>query len=398
MPNIIEVGGGVHWIGVNDRRTHLFENLWPLPNGVSYNAYLAEGETCALIDTVKGDFMEEYLGKVRSFLAAGKKIGYLVVNHMEPDHSGSIRALRALCPGIEVVGNVQTAGMLRDFYGIAEGVRLVGDGDGIDLGGRTLRFYLTPMVHWPETMMTWDERTGTLFSGDAFGGFGSLDGGIFDDEVNIEFYEDEIRRYFTNIVGRFSPMVLKAIEKVSGLRIAVIAPTHGPVWRKNPGLIVADYARWSRHETEPGAVIVYGSMYGNTEAMAEVTARSLTELGIESVKILNASQNHVSYMINEIWRFRGLVLGTCTYNLGVFPPLAALAEKLKNSNLKGWLVGIFGTYAWSGGGVKALRECAAECGWDLVEPVVEARCSPSPQDLAGCRQLAAHLAARLGAS
>jgi len=395
----IEVAKGIHWLGVNDRQTQLFEELWPLPNGVSYNAYLVEGaECCALIDTVKGAFAAEYLGRVKQWLSAGRRIGYLVINHMEPDHSGSIAALAEICPGIKLVGNAQTLKMLADFYGLTENTFAVADGDELDLGGRKLLFRLTPMVHWPETMMTFDARTGTLFSGDAFGGFGTLDGGIFDDEVDIDRYQDDIRRYFTNIVGRFSAMVVKAIDKLSDLEIAVVAPTHGPIWRENPGRIISAYAAWSRHETEPGVVIAYGSMYGNTERMADVLARSLTEAGIRSIKIFNAAHSHVSYVINDVWRYRGLVLGSCTYNLGLFPPMTELLDKLRGSNLAGRLVGLFGTYAWSGGGVKRLRECAGECGWNLLEPVVEARCSPTPEDLEACRALAANLAGALADS
>jgi len=298
MSGITEVKDGIYWMGVNDRQTSLFENLWPLPNGIAYNAYIVEGDNgCALIDTVKSSFVEEYLRKIRHLCESGKEPSYLIINHMEPDHSGAIRPLRAVCPGIKIIGSPKTADMLKNFFGITEEVIQVKDGEELELGGRVLKFILTPMVHWPETMMTYDVRTGTLFSGDAFGGFGTLDGGIFDDEVNIEFYENEIRRYFTSIVGRFSPMVLKAVEKLKDIPILIVAPTHGPIWRENPGLIIGDYERWSRHETKKGVVIVYGSMYGNTEHMADIIARSLTERGMESVKIFNASANHVSYMI-----------------------------------------------------------------------------------------------------
>jgi len=392
MSGITEVKDGIYWMGVNDRQTSLFENLWPLPNGIAYNAYIVEGDNgCALIDTVKSSFVEEYLRKIRHLCESGKEPSYLIINHMEPDHSGAIRPLRAVCPGIKIIGSPKTADMLKNFFGITEEVIQVKDGEELELGGRVLKFILTPMVHWPETMMTYDVRTGTLFSGDAFGGFGTLDGGIFDDEVNIEFYENEIRRYFTNIVGRFSPMVLKAVEKLKDIPILIVAPTHGPIWRENPGLIIGDYERWSRHETKKGVVIVYGSMYGNTEHMADIIARSLTERGMESVKIFNASANHVSYMINEIWRFRGLVLGTSTYNMGIFPPMVELVDKLMVSNLQHRRVGVFGTYAWSGGGVKKIRECAEKSGWELVEPVVEACCSPNLEDIEACRKLAANL-------
>ena len=396
MNYAVPISENIYWIGVNDRETQLFEALWPLPEGVSYNAYIVCDEKVALIDTVKVNSSLSYLDKIETVLKeTGKKVDYLIINHMEPDHSGSIKVLLKEYPDLQIIGNQKTMGFLEGFYGIHDNLKVVKNGDVLDLGTRKLRFYLTPMVHWPETMMTYDETDKMLFSGDAFGGFGTLDGGIFDDEVNIAFYKEEIRRYFSNIVGKFGKPVLNAINKLSGLDIGVIAPTHGPVWRKNPGRIIEDYRRWSSHETEKGVVIAYGSMYGNTEKMADKIARILSEEGIECIRVFNVSRTHVSYLINEIWRFKGLILGSCTYNLGLFPPMDSLIRALENKLMQNRVLGIFGTYSWSGGGVKALNEFGEKGNWELVNPVVEAHYSPKADDIEQCTLLAKNMAKAL---
>src|SRR5690554_4683295 len=217
MNNPIKVTEKVYWIGVNDRETSLFENLWPLDKGVAYNSYLINDEKVALVDTVKINKMEVYFEKIQEILEKGKQVDYLIINHMEPDHSGAIKEVLHYFPNTKIVGNKKTLDMLQEFYGIEENLYLVEDGDVLDLGEHKLKFFLTPMVHWPETMMSYDLKDKILFSMDAFGGFGSLDGGVFDDEVNLEFYEDEIRRYFSNIVGKYSSMVQRALNKLKGL-------------------------------------------------------------------------------------------------------------------------------------------------------------------------------------
>lgn len=392
MNYAVPVSPETFWIGVNDRETHLFEALWPLPEGISYNAYMIRDEKTALIDTVKINSSLSYLDKIDAVLKDRKKIDYLIINHMEPDHSGSIKLLVKQFPDIQIIGNKKTMGFLEGFYGITENLKIVNNGDTLDLGKHTLTFYLTPMVHWPETMMTYDATDKILFSGDAFGGFGTLDGGIFDDEVNIAFFEDEIRRYFTNIVGKFGKPVLNAIRKLKDLDIQIVAPTHGPIWRRNPGKIIEDYRRWSAHETEVGVVIAYGSMYGNTERMADRIARDLAEAGIENTRVYNVSKTHISYIINDIWRFTGLILGSCTYNLGLFPPMDSLIRNLENKLMANRVLGIFGSYSWSGGGVKALKAFGEQGTWKLVEPIIEAQYAPQPDDMEQCRRLAQNMA------
>jgi flavorubredoxin len=379
----------IHYIGVNDRETHLFENLWPLDKGVSYNSYLIEDEKTAVFDTVKNTKMNDFTEKIASILN-GRPLDYLVINHMEPDHSGSIKVLQDHYPDLILVGNAKTFEIMENFYGPMKNYLVVVDGETLSLGRHTLTFYMTPMVHWPETMMTYENTEGVLFSMDAFGGFGSLDGGIFDDEVNLEFYMDETRRYYSNIVGKFSMMVQKAIKKLkdADIPINMIAPTHGPVWRTAPGCIIDYYDRWSSSVTEEGVVIVYGSMYGNTQRMADLIARRLSDRGIKNIRIYDASKTHLSYLISDIWRFKGVILGSCAYNTGLFPPMEALLHKLENSQLKNRYLGIFGTASWSGGGVSNLNQFAERIKWQQAGESVEAKSSPKEADFEKCIQIA----------
>ncbi len=398
MNSPVTITEKVFWVGANDRETDLFEGLWPLPRGVSYNSYLINEEKVALVDTVKHSCFEHYLANIRALIGQGRAIDYLIVNHMEPDHSGSIKMLLELYPQLTIIGNKKTADFLKLFYGVTSNVQVVDDGGTLDLGGRTLTFHLTPMVHWPETMMTYDTQEKILFSGDAFGGFGTLDGGIFDDEVDIEYFEGEILRYFSNIVGKYCVPVQKAIAKLKGVEIAVIASTHGPVWRKNPASIVARYDRWSRHEAEEGVVVVYASMYGNTEKMMEAVARGLSEEEVSRVRIHNVSRTHVSYLIRDAWRFRALILGSPTYDAQLYPLMEQFIRLLTHKKLTRRVLGLFGTYGWSGGGVSTLTEFAKDGSWDLVEPVVEAHCAPTEEDLKKCFELGQNVVKKIRAN
>src|SRR6056297_1997434 len=258
----------VYWVGVNDRETDLFENLWPLPKGISYNSYLIVDEEVVLVDTVKIDYQERYLEKLMK-LTNDRPIDYLIINHMEPDHSGSIKELMRQFPEMKIIGNSKTIGFLKGFYGIEDNVMEVSNNDTLDLGEETIEFYITPMVHWPETMMTYLQEDNIIFSGDVFGSFGAIKGSIFDDEIDLEFYEDEITRYFSNIVGKYSPIAAKHIRSLSDLEIEIVATTHGPVWRNNPQYIIDKYLSMSTFDAAEGAVVVYGTMYGNTKKIAE---------------------------------------------------------------------------------------------------------------------------------
>jgi len=394
MKTAVKINDSIHWIGVNDRSTDIFEGIWPLPKGVSYNSYIINDDKVAIIDTVRHNKFENFLEKIRCVIGQ-KKIDYLIINHMEPDHSGSVRLLLHEYPELKIIGNKKTADFLEKFYGIKDNVKIIADGDTLDLGKNKLKFYLTPMVHWPETMMTYESTRKILFSGDAFGGFGALTGGIFDDEVDIAYFEDEILRYFSNIVGKYCVTVQKAIQKLAGLDIKMIASTHGPVWRRNPASIVERYDRWSRHVAENGVVIVYASMYGNTERMMEAVARGLSGKDISRIRIHDVSRTHISYLIRDAWRFKALILGSPTYDTRLFPLMDHFIRILEYKKLSNRMLGLFGTYGWSGGGVKTLVEWAKGIGWELVEPVIEAHCSPTDVDLNKCFELGQRIVERL---
>lgn len=383
----VEIDKNWHYIGVNDRDTRLFENMWPLENGVAYNSYLYTGEKTALLDTVKINKSGLFVEKLEAALK-GRPIDYLIVHHMEPDHSGSITSVLDLYPDIKLVGNKKTREFLENYYQL-EGYNgfsyeknfvEVGDGDKLSLGDTELTFYLTPMVHWPESMVSFEESTGRLFSQDAFGAFGSLSGAIFDDEINWEFYLDDTIRYYTNIIGKFSTLVKNALKKLSPLDIKMICPVHGPVWRTNPSRIFDLYQKLSDQKTEEGVAIIYGSMYGNTEKMAETIARILAVRGIKNVRIFDVSKTHLSYLLADMWRYEGLILGSCTYNNGLFPPMENLVRTLVNQKMKNHTLGVFGSYSWGGGALKGLQEFADKSGYDLVESTVEVKGTPNKED------------------
>ncbi len=398
----VKISDNWQYIGVNDRETRLFENMWPLENGVSYNSYLYTGEKTALLDTVKINKSSSFVEKLESTLN-GRDLDYLVIHHMEPDHSGSISTVLELYPNVKLVGNKKTKEFIENYYAL-EGTQNfsyednfieVGDGDKLDLGDTELTFYLTPMVHWPESMVSYEESTGTLFSQDAFGAFGSLSGAIFDDEINWEFYLDDTVRYYTNIIGKFSAQVKGALKKLVPLDIKMICPVHGPVWRTNPGRIVKLYNQLANQETEEGVVIVYGSMYGNTEKMAETVARALAEKGIKNVKIFDVSKTHLSYLLADIWRYEGVILGSCTYNNALFPPMQTLVTTLENQKMKNHTLGVFGSYSWAGGALKTLKAFADNSGYDLVEATVESKGSPTEEEFRLCKEIGYEMADKL---
>ena len=322
----------LYYIGANDRQTALFENMWPLPMGVSYNSYLIRDEKNVLLDTIRISKIDGFVKKVLEVLE-GRKLDYLVINHMEPDHSGCISEIMDLFPDIILVGNKKTKTMLYDFFEIEpeEGKFIeVKDGSVLDLGKRKLHFVMTPMVHWPESMVCYEPTDKVLFSQDIFGGFGTVDGTIFDDQADYSALRSETRRYYSNIVGKYSMMAVKAIEKVKQLDIDIICPVHGLVWRDNPEVIVEDYRKWANYEVEDGVVIVFGSMYGNTENMADRLARFLALEGVKNIKIFDVSKTHTSYILNEIWKYKGLILGSSTYDTG-FPLLPLWSRWLRMS-------------------------------------------------------------------
>lgn len=390
----VNLAENIYYLGFNDRRTHLFENLWPIPYGVSYNSYLIVDEKIALVDTVEHSFTDEYLDNIEA-LTSGRPVDYLVINHMEPDHSGSLRAVVAKYPNITLVGNKKTFDMVENYYKVKENTLEVYDDYELPLGKNLLRFATIPMVHWPETMVTYEMTNKILFSGDAFGSFGTLDGGVFDDELNLSMYEEEMMRYFTNIVGKYCPHTQRALKKVESFDVRMIGPTHGPIWRTNLEFILSRYQKWSSYTNDPGAVIVYGSMYGNTAKMADVIARQLAVRGIKNIRIYDASKTHASYIISDIFKYKAFIVGSAAYNNELFPSVENLVTKIEHYGIKNHLLGIFGTFGWSGGGVKNLQKFAETIKWEVVGQPVEEKGTLKEDKFEQCIQLANAMADKL---
>ncbi len=388
------VKGKIHYVGVNDRNKHLFEGMWPLPYGVSYNSYLIDDEQVTLVDTVDACFFEVYLHKIKNIIG-DRPIQYLIINHMEPDHSGSISLIKQYYPDITIVGNKLTLGMIEGFYGLADKSLEVREGEALSLGHHALRFYLTPMVHWPETMMTFDETDGVLFSGDAFGCFGTLDGGFLDSRINLDKYWDEMVRYYSNIVGKYGNPVQKALAKLGSLPISTICSTHGPVWTENIGKVVGIYDKLSRYEAEEGVVIAYGSMYGNTEQMAEAIACELSAQGIKNIVMHNVSKSNASYILKDIFKYRGLIIGSPTYCGQIYPEVNALLERILLREVKGRYLGYFGSFCWAGAAVKRIGEFAEKSKLELVGAPVEMKQSMKETTCEQCENLARAMAERL---
>ncbi len=392
--NIHEICNGIYYVGVNDRTTHRFEGLWPLPQGVSYNSYIVKGERVALIDTVHIAQSAKFLARIEE-IVGDRPIDYLVINHMEPDHSGSIQAIKAKYPQLKIVGNSKTVAMINNYYGISDGIEVVADGDVIDLGGRSLKFVLTPMVHWPETMMTYEEQEGVLFSGDAFGCFGALNGGVIDSQMDTAEYFPEMYRYYSNIVAKYGTFVEKAIARFDGVKINYVCSTHGPVWHDEIGRVVDLYSLLARFEAEPGVVVAYASMYGNTEELAETIAAELSRNGVRNIRVHNLSKTHLSFVLADIMRYNGLIVGGPTYNNSLFPEVERLLSALKGRDLKNRYVGCFGSGTWapvSGKNIKACLDCMK------VEQVAEPfdmKCSIAAGDIENCRTLAATMASKV---
>ena len=366
----VNLTNNIYFLGMNDRRTALFENFWPLPYGVTYNSYLIVDEKVCLVDTVDRKFTDDYFERLDDILG-DRKVDYVVINHVEPDHSGSISAIRMKYPDITIVGNKKTFPMIENFYRITENTLTVGDGDELDLGKHKLNFYTIPMVHWPESMVTYETTEKILFSNDAFGSFGTIDGGVFDDEVNLSFYEEEAMRYFTNIVGKYCPHTQRALIKLEGIDISMIAPSHGIIWRSEIAYILEKYQKWSSYTTDKGVVIIVGSMYGNTEKMADAIARRLSVRGIKNIRVYDASKTHVSHVISDVFKYKGVIVGSCAYNNEMFPSVENTVREIQHKGIKDHLLGVFGSYSWNGGGVKNLEKFSEEIKWEVINPSVE---------------------------
>jgi flavorubredoxin len=347
-----EVTKDLYWVGANDHRLHLFENIHPIPRGVSYNAYLLLDKSTVLFDTVDWSACRQLLDNMDHLLGE-RPLDYLVINHMEPDHGASIEEILLRWPNVKVISTEKAFMFMRQFGFQVDSHELieVKEGDTYTFGDHTVTFVAAPMVHWPEAMVTFDLTNGVLFSADAFGSFIALDGKLFADEVNFDRdWIDEARRYLTNIVGKYGPHIQLLLKKAGGIldKIKFICPLHGPVWRKDLPYFIDKYDKWSRYEPEVrGVMIAYASMYGNTESAAQALAARLCEKGVQNVAVYDVSNTHVSYLISETFKYSHIVLASVTYNLGIYPVMHNFLMDMKALNLQNRTFAIVENGSWA---------------------------------------------------
>ena len=391
---IRKVNDDYTWVGADCRRLALFEGVFGVPDGVSFNSYLLMDDKTVLFDTVDSAVRTTFRENVAHVLN-GKAPDYLVVHHMEPDHSSSIKTLRLLYPEMQIVGNAKTLQMLDGYYGIHTLTREVKEGESISLGQKNLSFYMAPMVHWPEVMVTYCPEHKVLFSADAFGTFGALNGGILDSQLSLDHFWDEMRRYYACIVGKYGAPVQKALQKLSGLPIETICSTHGPVWQQEIGRVIGIYDQLSRYEGEPGVVIAYGSMYGNTAQMAEKIARELTVQGVKNIIVYNLSYADISNVIRDIFKYDTLIVGSPTYNGELFPEVGSLLQKISERCIPCRKFAYFGSYTWAGAAVRLLGEFAQKMKWEAICQPTEMKQGYDDQGAQCCTALAKAIAEKI---
>jgi len=348
----------LYWVGGSDRRLALFENIHPIPRGVSYNSYLLMDEKTVLFDTVDWSICRQFIENIQSLLK-GKTLDYMVINHMEPDHAACIEEITLRYPNVKIVCTQKASLFMHQFgFDTDSKVIEVKEGDTMSFGKHNVTFVAAPMVHWPEAMVTYDITNGVLFSADAFGSFGSLDGQLFNDEMDFDRdWIDDARRYYTNIVGKYGPHVQDLLKKAGTIDIKIICPLHGPVWRNDLGYLLEKYDKWSRYEPEEnGVMIVYGTMYGNTEAAASDLATRLVEKGMTNVVMYDVSKTHVSYLISETFKYSHIVLACVTYNLKIYPPMLAYINDMKALNLQKRTFTLIENGSWAPQSGKLMRE------------------------------------------
>lgn len=348
----------LYWVGGNDRRLALFENIHPIPKGVSYNSYLLLDEKTVLFDAADWAICRQFLENIKGVLG-DRPLDYMVINHVEPDHAASIEEVILRYPNVKIICTAKAVLFMKQFGFDIDGRTIeVKEGDTMSFGKHNVVFVSAPMVHWPEVMVTYDTTNGVLFSADAFGSFGSLDGKLFNDEMDYKHeLMEEARRYYTNIVGKYGPQVQSLLKKAQKLDIKMICPLHGPVWRSDLGYFIEKYQKWSSYEPEEkGVMIVYGSMYGNTEAAASYLATSLVEKGMTNVVMYDVSKTHVSHLISETFKYSHVVLACVTYNLKIYPPMHNYLMDMKALNLQKRTFALMENGTWAIQSGKLMRE------------------------------------------
>ena len=398
----IKISDDIYWIGANVHTEDLFEGIWPIPNGVALNSYVVKGDKVAIIELVRewGGASHVLLENLKSIPIDINEIDYIILNHLEPDHTGFIYLLKSFAPHAKIVSTQKGIDLVKAFYGIEDNLVVVKTGDEIDLGnGKTLVFTEIPNVHWPETMVTYEKSSKILFSGDAFGAFGVHQGTIFDDETpeaHKLYWEEEMLRYYANIISMFSTNVLKAIESLSSKDIKIIAPSHGLIWRGKPEVVVKKYVRYANYNqnyAEPEICVVWGSMYGNTEVMLNSILKGIGKEGVP-VSIHRVPNEDVSFILSNAYKSAGLVIGTPTYEYGMFPPMKYFMDLLKKKFVKYKKVLFFGSYGWSGGAQKDFEALAQNMKWDIFDPITF-KGHPTIEQLEKAENLASELARQI---
>ena len=379
MKNTRNITKDLVWIGVNDRRLALFENIFPIPKGISYNSYLLKDEKTVLFDTVDKDSSFEFLENLEAELG-GKALDYLIINHMEPDHCATISEVLFRYPTVKIVCNNLAQTMIKQFFdvNIDEKTIIIKENDTLNTGKHTLTFLMAPMVHWPETMVTYDTTDKILFSGDAFGTFGAMSGNIFADELNFEKdWLEDARRYYSNIVGKYGIQVQNLLKKTENLEIKMICSLHGPIWRENIEWIIEKYQKWSKYESEESAVTIFcGSIYGHTENAAEILAVKLADKGVKNITLYDVSKFDSSYLVSEAFRCSHIVIASASYNAGIFANMENVLHHLKAHNLQNRKVAIIENGSWAPCACSAIEKFVSEMkNIEIIPPKITIKSS-----------------------
>ncbi len=395
MHNTRKINDDIYYLGASDRRIELFENVYPVSQGMSYNSYLITDEKTCLMDSVDESVRGQFLENLQ-YALNGRNLDYMVVQHMEPDHCSIVPELFRMYPDMKLVASLQAFKMMENFYSLQTEERrlVVKEGDTLKLGKHTLKFIVAPMVHWPEVLMTYDVTDKILFSADAFGSFGAMSGNIFADEIDWDKdFKDEARRYYVNIVGKYGLQTQNVLKKASTLDIQMICPLHAHIWRKDLSTIISLYDTWSKYEAEKDSVVIfYGSIYGNTQNAAEILAMQLAENGIENVEVFDTSKTHVSFLVSKAFEYKTLVFAAATYNAEIFDTVQNLITELKNHNLSNRRIGLIENGSWAPVAASKMKaQLETFKNMEVVEPVVKVMSSVTDKNVEELSVLAKEL-------
>ena len=395
MHNTRKINDDIYYLGASDRRIELFENVYPVSQGMSYNSYLITDEKTCLMDSVDESIRGQFLENLQ-YALNGRNLDYMVVQHMEPDHCSIVPELFRMYPDMKLVASLQAFKMMENFYSLQTEERrlVVKEGDTLELGKHTLKFIAAPMVHWPEVLMTYDVTDKILFSADAFGSFGAMSGNIFADEIDWDKdFKDEARRYYVNIVGKYGPQTQNVLKKASTLDIQMICPLHAHIWRKDLSKIISLYDKWSKYEAEKDSVVIfYGSIYGNTQNAAEILAMQLAENGMENVEVFDTSKTHVSFLVSKAFEYKTLVFAAATYNAEIFDTVQNLITELKNHNLSNRRIGLIENGSWAPVAASKMKaQLETLKNMEIVDPVVKVVSSVTAKNVEELSALAKEL-------